>query len=141
MPGNSSQKEGTLVGGCSAAHTPSYVSTRQDFSSKLLGLQLLISLPPPCIFDSQMTHLIFLMHIKQQNKPGLELKVCSTLIGLFAGKPHFKLITLACVIICLSLPLRLPLCLLVVDSRCLSVIQPYLFPECLICQVHAVGSC
>lgn len=30
-------------------------------------------------------------------------------------------------------------CLVVVDLGCLSVMEPYLFPECLICQVHAFG--
>lgn len=43
-----------------------------------------------------------------------------------------------------SLSLSLSLCrvvcsVVVVDFGCLSVMEPYLFPECLICQVHAFG--
>lgn len=34
---------------------------------------------------------------------------------------------------------RLVCLVVVVDFRCLSVMEPYLFPECLICQVHAFG--
>lgn len=36
-------------------------------------------------------------------------------------------------------PLYRVVCLVVVDFWWLSVMEPYLFPECLICQVHAFG--